>query len=368
MTWGTENSYGRGSEIWPPTNTDRSVKLNDSFPNGMIPYKAMEMILEQEKLVSKVQGTNNNKNKNGQEKDDNQPPDRKRPTTTTTSSTTTSSWVDRIPGLMALGLLGRIRPVADVGLVVVLSAYTALLTLAAQSGRVSDQDLWEYDDTNDDDTDMRSTRWVPTLPSLPPQGHVPQLVQNPMRDLSYSLEYDLWWRLGIGLGFVLPVLSLIITSASTLLASPFSWLPFVGTTTTAAVTAATTITTTTLARPLFLLCCQALTEVLCKDWLVPLPIRIWIPISYQMIRIPYLAMGWVSLFPTLSSVSWTMGHWVGLLTGLNLVYTAVNVFGFLIPVALMRYLRAHFFAVEAASVTVHRGLEETIGVPPASSS
>jgi len=54
--------------------------------------------------------------------------------------------------------------------------------------------------------------------------------------------------------------------------------------------------------------------------------------------------------------------WVQILAGLNLVYTLANVFGFLLPVALIKYMRAHFFAVEAASVTLHKGMEETIGL------
>ena len=362
-----DGEYGRGREIWPPTNMDRSVKLQDSFPQGQIPHPAMLAILEQQDLLQQ-------QHQQQQQQVQTEEDDTISSKPTRTTITNRNTWLDRIPALLALALLGRIRPIADVGLVVTLSIYTAALSLAAQSCQNNSQQ-------GDDSTIMSSNSsssigalCIPTVPSLPPQGHVPQLVQNPMRDLSYSFGYDLWWKLGIGLGFVLPCVSLAYYSI------------FLYSSSAAAASASVTqVLTSTLARPLFLLCCQALSELLCKDWFLPLPIRIWIPISYQIIRIPYLALGWIALWAarssllplppcTLSSLLsssssssvmsvWIFLHWVRLLTGLNLVYTVINVFGFLIPVALMRYMRAHFFTVEASSVTVHKGLEESLGLP-----
>jgi hypothetical protein len=69
-----------------------------------------------------------------------------------------------------------------------------------------------------------------------------------------------------------------------------------------------------------------------------------------------------------SAVAGGMGLPMGILGLLNLLYTATNLFGFLLPIVVMRYLRAHFFAVEAEQVTFRSGMEETIGlVPPPSS-
>jgi hypothetical protein len=48
----------------------------------------------------------------------------------------------------------------------------------------------------------------------------------------------------------------------------------------------------------------------------------------------------------------------------NAVYWACNLFAFLIPVATLRYMRAHFFGVEAAEVTTRIGMEESIGLIP----
>jgi hypothetical protein len=194
---------------------------------------------------------------------------------------------------------------------------------------------------------------APTLPSLPPQAHVPRLVQNPLQDLTYSsFGYDIWWRCGILLGFILPFLTLCY--AVIVMASPLSF-----------GSSSYALLSTTLARPLFLLSlCQALSELACKDWLLPLPIRMWIPISYQIIRLVYLGLGFFDMVTTVAVVGKFVG-WVQILAGLNLVYTlASNVFGFLRPVALIKYMRADFFAVEAASVTLHKGMEETIGLTP----
>ena len=53
-----------------------------------------------------------------------------------------------------------------------------------------------------------------------------------------------------------------------------------------------------------------------------------------------------------------------ILAALNLVYWGTNLFGFLIPTATMRYLRAHFYCVEAAEVTVRDGGEGHVGLLP----
>jgi hypothetical protein len=48
----------------------------------------------------------------------------------------------------------------------------------------------------------------------------------------------------------------------------------------------------------------------------------------------------------------------------NLGYWSLNLVAFLIPVALVRYMRAYFFGVEAAEVTTRVGMEETMGMVP----
>jgi len=45
----------------------------------------------------------------------------------------------------------------------------------------------------------------------------------------------------------------------------------------------------------------------------------------------------------------------------NLTYWMTNLFAFLIPVATVRYMRAHFFAVEAEQVITRPGMEDSAG-------
>jgi len=48
----------------------------------------------------------------------------------------------------------------------------------------------------------------------------------------------------------------------------------------------------------------------------------------------------------------------------NLVYWSLNLFAFLIPIAVVRYMRAHFYGVEASEVTTRIGMEATVGLVP----
>jgi hypothetical protein len=48
----------------------------------------------------------------------------------------------------------------------------------------------------------------------------------------------------------------------------------------------------------------------------------------------------------------------------NLLYWYANLLFFLIPVGVVRYLRAHFFCVEAVEVTVRKGGESSVGLLP----
>ena len=88
----------------------------------------------------------------------------------------------------------------------------------------------------------------------------------------------------------------------------------------------------------------------------PLPIRILIPISYNLARLVYL-WNWAACKAPL-------GVFARSLAMANLGYWALNLVAFLIPVVLVRYMRAYFFGVEAAEVTTRLGMEETMGMVP----
>ena len=49
---------------------------------------------------------------------------------------------------------------------------------------------------------------------------------------------------------------------------------------------------------------------------------------------------------------------------INLIYWYANLLFFLIPVGVVRYLRAHYFCVEAVEVTVRKGGESSVGLLP----
>ena len=46
----------------------------------------------------------------------------------------------------------------------------------------------------------------------------------------------------------------------------------------------------------------------------------------------------------------------------NLLYWALNLFGFLLPIASIRYMRAYFFSVEAEQVTTRPGMGNSVGL------
>ena len=63
-------------------------------------------------------------------------------------------------------------------------------------------------------------------------------------------------------------------------------------------------------------------------------------------------------------MSTTLGRTGRLLAMANLVYWSLNLFAFLIPIAVVRYMRAHFYGVEASEVTTRIGMEATVGLVP----
>jgi hypothetical protein len=90
---------------------------------------------------------------------------------------------------------------------------------------------------------------------------------------------------------------------------------------------------------------------------MPLPIRILIPISYNAARLGYL-WNWAC------TTSLTLGVPGRALAIGSLAYWTINLMAFLIPVAAVRYMRAHFYGVEASEVTTRIGMEGALGLVP----
>ena len=246
-------SYGRGAEIWPATNED-AVLLSDTFPNG-IPYSAI-VTIEQQDMASLHEVVEESINGTSTIIDD----DATRTKTAAggggDSSSSTSSakrpvgtkrkfvsrsirrilrraaakeeldsegeivGLDRTPILVAITLLGRglVRPL-DVTLVAFLTAYLTILSMVARR--------------------PREGSGAPILPAMPPQGHVPVIVSNPMGvGILTSGLYDAWLKVGVIVGLVGPILLLTryILIKDNIAAAKIC------------------------SRPLFLLCCQAISE------------------------------------------------------------------------------------------------------------
>jgi len=246
--------YGRGAEIWPECNED-PVQLKDSFPDGIIPESALEALqiprppipqpsgnLFQRILARRLLG------------------------------------VDVTPTVIAslLFLRGLVRPL-DIMTVIAITGYWTILQRYAQS--------------------TRADGLTPALPALPPQGHVPDLVSNPLGiSFTNSNDYDQWLKMSALLSLVLPI-GLIVKhlAEQQLLAAKL----FAG--------------------PLFLLCCQAMSESIARKTMAPLPIRILIPVLYNAVR----------LVPLWACASFgIMGRLGRLVAAANLGYWALNLFVF----------------------------------------
>jgi hypothetical protein len=307
------SSYGRNAEIWPPTNGG-PIKLADSFPNGELPESVIsalqqELVGQKETTIKTVEWRKRlpramarilKRAASAQEEE---------------AFSEDVSGLDKTPAVLAMILLlsGYVRPL-DVLLVSFLTGYFLILGMVARSLRVDNV--------------------TPVLPALPPQGHVPTLVSNPLGyTFTNSRQYDLFLKCGVLVGLLAPILACLRYTLEH-----------------------QTVAARACARPIFFLCFQALSEAVSRSRRVmtPLPIRILIPVAYNAVRLGYL-WNW-SFCPA------NLG-WVGRSLALaNLMYWALNLFGFLLPVAAMRYMRAHFYCVEAEQVITRAGMEESIGL------
>jgi hypothetical protein len=214
------NSYGRGAEIWPECNED-PVQLSDSFPNGQVPYSAVlaigrqDMAAVYENVEESITATSNTPApaETAANNNNNTPTTRsKRQFVSKTvrrilrraaakeelgseaggaaAAATLSNRLDWTPIFIASGLLagGLVRP-NDVLLVAFFTTYFTLLGMVARS--------------------PREISGAPVLPAMPPQGHVPSLVSNPLgMGIVYSKTYDMWLKLGVVVGLVGPLIQL----------------------------------------------------------------------------------------------------------------------------------------------------------------
>ena len=241
------NTYGRGAEIWPECNED-PVHLADSFPKGEVPYSAIVAIDQQD--MNTLQETVENVityhkediDTNNPEKGTKQQRISKRQFVSRSIKrillraaakeeldSEAENGIDRTPIVVATALLlrGLVGPL-DFLLVSFLTAYLTMLGIVARSPR-------------------ELTGGAPILPSLPPQGHVPSMVSNPLgTGTTLSRTYDLWLKLGVLVGLVGPIalLTKYIFVEKEMVAARIC------------------------AQSIFLLCCQAISEAVSRKVMV----------------------------------------------------------------------------------------------------
>jgi hypothetical protein len=216
------SKYGRGAEIWPECN-EYVVTLADSFPNGEVPYQAFPAFQER---VNVEAGSRKTKRQIAA-KTIKRILRRAAAREELDSEEIPANTMERTPSVLALALLfrGLVRPL-DVLLVSFLTSYFVILGMTARAPRYNGI--------------------APILPALPPTGHVPSMVSNPMGvDFSYSKSYDRWLKLGVFTGVLGPLLLLgRYIYKNEMVAARMC------------------------ARPIFLLCCQAISEAFSRRVMV----------------------------------------------------------------------------------------------------
>jgi len=354
--------YTRGADMFPLTNRI-AITLADSFPNGIVPAIAQHIINEKAPLTPQIlealaageyrERSSEWENEPSEETKASgdavavaSPPDRRKRyspwwTFRILGSTAQAkekkleisneaigraplgaqSQTPKIPPIIAFALAVKgLVPPSQILFTVFLSGYLIALAMVSSSPR--------------DDIDPTSLR--PVLPSLPPQGHVPDLVSNPLGSaFTQSTVYQNWLRFGEVFGYLLPLATIAIGIAKERFDIPSKFVP-------------SFTTMTHVATSMFLLCCQVTTEAITKRNLAPLPLRIFVPIAYNAVRMGplyhWMIVGWD-----------VMRLWEKILAVGNFVYWGANLFGFLLPVASLRYMRSHFFCVEAQEVVLRKG-------------
>lgn len=180
--------YRRGEEMWPPTNVEKPVQLKDSFPLGyVIPYPiptnstasnstSTQLVNGDERgRITKILGRASRF---------------QLATFTGTVDVTTPAVVSIILSLM------KLVHSTDIWFVIAFTAYVTFLYKWSQQPTTSKASQGS----------LSSGRTTILMPALPPQGHVPFLVSNPLGRVMVDLPlYKVWIRIGWISGFLLPI-------------------------------------------------------------------------------------------------------------------------------------------------------------------
>ncbi len=360
-------AYRKGSDIWPERN-EEPIRLAASFPEGVIPQPAMNLLeLASSTATTSSDSSHDDDDDDGDDAKASMPSSisyrskgiKRRAVRTTLSHLLRSAAqastrrarspstigkvygetfgvpppaISKGPSMIALILLGtNCVNFHDIVSVILLSIYIIGLASWCIAPKYSSSHKHP----------------ILNMPSFPIKGHIPALISNPLgASLTNSRLYKTWLRLGVVLGILFPIMVL----AQLTMTSDYRPLT----------RSMGKINIRELKRivggPTFLLCWQAISESMSRAALLPLPIRILIPISYSVLRLSSLH-SWA-----FSASKSAMPVLIRLLGVSNLLFWYANLAFFLIPVGAIRYLRAHFYCVEAEEVTVRKGGESSVGL------
>ena len=336
-----QQTYGKGSEIWPECN-EEPILLSSSFPSGIIPQSAKNLledtsiiINDNDTISESPQSTIRRRSKRHAVRSTLSHLLQSAATASSrrTRSTRETTAISKGPALLAIALLStNCVDIKHVISVIGMSIYFIGLASWCRAPKQRTTDAT-----------------IVNMPSLPPlKGHVPTLVANPLGALTNSRAYRIWLRIG-GIGsLLLPtiILTQIILQSKFPTIKAMEWINVGSQSEIKIIIGGHT----------FLLCCQALSEAVARTSLLPLPIRILIPVSYNTLRLSSL-QAWVARTSLLPLPLKLLGI-------SNLLYWYANLFLFLIPIGVTRYLRAHFFCIEATEVIVREGGDDSVGLLP----
>ena len=283
------NWYGRGSEIWPPTNIDYPVRLADSFPGGRVPQIALDIQEGGEYF----------------DKSDMKATQRRG-----------LRWISFAILTTALVFKGAVGPM-DVGCVLIWAFYNFLLVQIANSEN--------------------------GLAPGPPDGHVPHMLRNPLQNQG---NRELYQSLDALLNFVVPTLLICLGNLAesnladqwwrVALGRPVLW--WMATQISDDVLASSNTLEVVSFVPLPVQYWVRLSSRLCR---------------WGLLTIAIVVTQWPSLVinsTTNPSTVWT--YVLSLLPVIHWVISSLQVFGYWVPVAGMQYMRAHLATTEAETLTI----------------
>jgi hypothetical protein len=204
-------AYGKGSEIWPECN-EESVSLTSSFPGGVIPDAVKNLLDSTQVPLQTTAGDAHTLTIIEPSSTSVQPRTGKRRAIKRTlkhllhsaaksssrrASSSDGVVISKSPLLLAVLLVAlqcvhmkHILSAIGASLYLVgMACWSAAPKVAAESG----EDVY--------------------MASLPPKGHVPSLIANPLGPIASSKLYRIWLRSGALLSLLLPILALISMGA-----------------------------------------------------------------------------------------------------------------------------------------------------------